>query len=182
MQAVDVLKSVEEEMKNGVTRLQKELSSVRTGRANPGLLDKVVVDYYGAPTPLKQLSNISTPDGRCLVIQPYDKGALKEIESAINKADVGLTPNNDGNVIRIVVPALTEERRKDLVKQVKKVAEDAKVHIRNARRDGLEGLKKVEISEDEAKKQQDLVQKLTDKYTKEVDEAVASKEKEVMTV
>lgn len=182
MQATDVLKNIEVEMKKAIEHLHKELQSVRTGRANPGLLDKVVVDYYGAPTPLKQLSNISTPDGKCLVIQPYDKGALKDIEAAINKADVGLTPNNDGTVIRIVVPTLTEERRKDLVKHVKKVAEETKVHIRNARRDGLEGLKKVEISEDESKKQQDLIQKLTDKYTKEIDEAVVTKEKEIMTV
>ena len=182
MQATDVLKSVEEEMKKGVAHVHKDLQSVRTGRANPGLLDKVVVDYYGAPTPLKQLSNISSPDGKCLVIQPYDKAALKDIEIAISKADIGLTPNNDGSVIRIVVPALTEERRKDLVKHIKKVAEDGKVHIRNARRDGLESLKKVEISDDESKKQHDLIQKLTDKFTKEIDEAIVVKEKEIMTV
>ena len=144
MQAADVLKSVEEQMKKAVSSTQKELQAIRTGRANPGLLDRVVVDYYGAPTPLKQVANISTPDGKCLVVQPYDKGSLKDIEIAINKCDIGMTPNNDGNVIRIVVPALTEERRKTLVKDIKKIAEDNKVAISNSRRDGLESVKKLE--------------------------------------
>ena len=186
MQAADVLKSVEEQMKKAVTLIQKELQAIRTGRANPGLLDRVVVDYYGTPTPLKQVANISTPDGKCLVVQPYDKSSLKDIEIAINKADTGMTPNNDGNVIRIVVPALTEERRKTLVKDIKKIGEDNKVSIRNSRRDGLESVKKLEkdkvISEDQSKKEQDHIQKLTDKYSKEIDELTASKEKEVMTV
>ena len=186
MQAADVLKSVEEQMKKAVSSTQKELQAIRTGRANPGLLDRVVVDYYGAPTPLKQVANISTPDGKCLVVQPYDKGSLKDIESAINKADIGMTPNNDGNLIRIVIPALTEERRKTLVKDIKKIGEDSKVSIRNSRRDALEAVKKLEkdkaISEDQSKKEQDHIQKLTDKYSKEIDELTASKEKEVMTV
>jgi ribosome recycling factor len=182
MQATDLLKNIEEEMKKGVAHVQKELQGVRTGRANPGLLDRVMVDYYGVPTPIKQVSNISTPDGKCLVIQPYEKGSIKEIEIAINKADIGLTPTNDGNVVRVSVPSLTEERRKDLVKLIKKFSEDGKIHLRNARRDGLEGLKKLEVSTDESKKQQDQIQKLTDKFSKEIDELAASKEKEVLTV
>src|SRR3989338_9386265 len=136
MQATDVMKNAEEQMKKAILLTQKELQSVRSGRANPALLDRVMVNYYGAPTPLKQLANISTPDGKCLVIQPYDKNALKEIEIAINKSDLGMTPNNDGHLIRIVIPALTEERRKDLVKLIKKMSEDGKFAIRNERRDG----------------------------------------------
>lgn len=186
MQATDILKHSEENMKKAVGNTQKELQGIRTGRANPGLLDRVVVDYYGAPTSLKQLANISTPDGRCLVIQPYDKNSLKDIETAINKSDIGMTPNNDGSVIRIVVPTLTEERRKELVKIIKKISEDGKVVIRNARRDGLESMKKLEkdkaLSEDELKKQQDQLQKLTDRYTKEIDDVCANKEKDVMSV
>ena len=186
MQVADVLKSVEEQMKKAVSLTQKELQAIRTGRANPGLLDRVVVDYYGAPTPLKQIANISTPDGKCLVVQPYDKSSLKDIEIAINKSDIGMTPNNDGSVIRIVVPALTEERRKTLVKDIKKIGEDNKVSIRNSRRDALESVKKLEkdkaISEDQSKKEQEHIQKLTDKYSKEIDELSAIKEKEVMTV
>lgn len=186
MQVTDVLKNAEENMKKAVAAIQKELQAIRTGRANPALLDRVVVDYYGAPTSLKQLANISTPDGKCLVIQPYDKGSLKEIEIAINKSDLGMTPNNDGSVIRIVIPVLTEERRKELVKVIKKVAEDGKVAVRNSRREGLDSIKKLEkdkqVSEDDSKKQQDQLQKLTDKHTKEIDELSASKEKEVMSV
>ena len=186
MQATDVLKNVEDHMKKALGQTQKELQGIRTGRANPALLDRVMVDYYGAPTPLKQLANISTPDGKCLVIQPYDKNALKDIESGINKSDLGMTPNNDGNVIRIVIPTLTEERRKELVKVIKKFAEDGKVTIRNSRRDGLDSIKKLEkekqISEDDSRKQQDLLQKLTDKYSKEIDDLSATKEKEVMAV
>ncbi|MBI2995271.1 MAG: ribosome recycling factor [Candidatus Melainabacteria bacterium] len=186
MQATDVLKNTEEQMKKTVNSTQKELQGIRTGRANPALLDKVIVDYYGAPTSLKQLANISTPDGKCLVIHPYDKNSLKDIEVAINKSDLGMTPNNDGNVIRIVVPALTEERRKELVKLIKKLAEDGKIGIRNLRRDALELIKKLEkekqVSEDESKKQQEQIQKLTDKHSKEIDELSINKEKEVMTV
>ena len=186
MQATDVLKNAEDQMKKAVVQAQKELQGVRTGRANPALLDRVVVDYYGAPTPLKQLANISTPDGKCLVVQPYDKNAMKDIEIAINKSDLGMTPNNDGNVIRIVIPTLTEERRKELVKLIKKFSEDGKVTIRNIRRDGLESIKKIEkdkqLSEDESRKQQEALQKLTDKYAKEVDDSSALKEKEVMSV
>ncbi len=186
MQAADVLKSLEEHMKKTVGLIQKELQGIRTGRANPALLDRVMVDYYGTPTPLKQVANISTPDGKCLVVQPYDKSALKDIESAINKADTGMTPNNDGSVIRIVIPILTEERRKSLVKDIKKIAEDGKVALRNSRRDALESVKKLEkdktISEDQSKKEQEHIQKLTDKYSKEIDDLSVTKEKEVMTV
>lgn len=186
MQATDVLKNAEDHMKKAVESTRKELLGIRTGRANPALLDRVIVDYYGAPTPLKQLANISTPDGKCLVIQPYDKNSLKDIEVAINKSDLGMTPNNDGNVIRIVIPTLTEERRKELVKVIKKFAEDGKVGIRNFRREGLDAIKKLEkdkqVSEDESRKQQDHLQKLTDKHTKEIDELSAGKEKEVMSV
>ena len=186
MQAIDIMKNTEEQMKKSVESTRKELQSIRTGRANPAILDKVMVNYYGAPTPLKQLANISTPDGKCLVIQPYDKNALKDIEIGINKSDLGMTPNNDGNVIRIVIPTLTEERRKELVKVIKQFAENGKVGIRNSRRDGLEAIKKLEkekqVSEDESRKQQDQLQKLTDKYSKEIDELTSNKEKEVMSV
>lgn len=186
MQATDILKSTEESMKKAIGVTQKELQGIRTGRASPALLDRVVVDYYGVQTILKQLANISTPDGKCLVVQPYDKNSLKDIEAAINKSDLGITPNNDGKVIRIIVPALTEERRKELVKVIKKISEDGKVSVRNLRRDGLESMKKLEkdklISEDEFRKQQDHLQKLTDKYTKEIDGLTNNKEKEVMSV
>lgn len=186
MQATEVLKNIEEQMKKAVSVTQKELLGIRTGRANSALLDRVMVDYYGTLTPLKQLANISTPDGKSLVVQPYDKNALKDIEVGINKSDLGMTPNNDGHVIRIVIPALTEERRKELVKVIKKISEDGKIVIRNSRRDGLESMKKLEkekqISEDESRKQQEHLQKLTDKYTKEIDSLSATKEKEVMSV
>ena len=186
MQATNILKNAEELMKKAIENTGKELHSIRSGRANPGVLDKVIVDYYGTSVPLKQLANISTPDGKSLLIQPYDKNSLKDIETAINKSDLGLTPTNGGNIIRISIPALTEERRKDLVKVVKKYSEEGKVAIRNSRRDGIESIKKIEkekqISEDESRKEQDHLQKLTDKYIKEVDELCASKEKEIMSV
>ncbi|MBI1858133.1 MAG: ribosome recycling factor [Candidatus Melainabacteria bacterium] len=186
MQATNVIKNAEEHMKKAVESTRKELQSIRTGRANPGILDRINVDYYGSPAPLKQLANISTPDGKSLLIQPYDKNSLKDVEAAINKSDLGLTPNNDGNVIRIIVPALTEERRKELVKVVKDQAEKGKIIIRNARRDGIEAIKKLEkdkqLSEDESRKQQDQLQKITDRYTKEIDSSGESKEKEILTV
>lgn len=181
----DVMSGGEDRMKKAVANLHTEFKTVRTGRANPALLDRVEVDYYGTPTPLKSLANISTPDGRSLVIQPYDKGALKEIESAINKAQLGLTPNSDGSVVRIVIPALTEERRKDLTKQVKKIAEDARVSVRNIRRDcdqHLKNFKDKGISEDELRSKADSVQKLTDKYIKEIDQGAKDKEAEIMEI
>lgn len=186
MQATDVLKNAEAQMKKALDAINHEFKSIRTGRANPALLDAINVEYYGTMTPLKQMANISTPDGKMLVIQPYDKSSLKDIESAINKSDLGMAPANDGNIIRLSVPVLTEERRKEIVKVVKKIAEDGKVSVRNARRDGIEGIKKIEkdkaISEDESKKQQEDLQKLTDKYTKEIDTVTASKEKEILSV
>ncbi len=181
----EVISDGEDRMKKAVANLQTEFKTVRTGRANPAVLDKVEVDYYGTPTPLKSLANISTPDGRSLVIQPYDKSALKEIESAINKAQLGLTPNSDGSVIRIVIPALTEERRKDLTKQVKKIAEEGRVAVRNIRRDcdqHLKNFKDKGISEDEIRSKADTVQKLTDKYIKEIDQAAKDKEAEIMEI
>jgi ribosome recycling factor len=181
----EVLASSEDRMKKAVANLAREFQTIRTGRANPALLDRVEVDYYGTPTPLKSLANISTPDGRSLMIQPYDKSSLKAIEQGIHKSDLGLTPNNDGSVIRINIPALTEERRKELTKLVRKFAEESRVAIRNIRRDGADELKKLKeshISEDEIKRQEEALQKLTDKYIKEIDKVTQDKEAEVMEV
>ena len=181
----EVLSSGEERMKKAIESLHREFQSIRTGRANPALLDRVEVDYYGTPTPLKSLANISTQDGRSLMIQPYDKGAIKEIEQAIHKAQLGLTPNSDGTVVRISIPPLTEERRKELSKLVKKFGEDSKVAVRNIRRDCDHELKKFKddgVSEDELKRKDDELQKLTDKYIKEIDHSVKDKETEIMEI
>ena len=176
----------EEKMEKTVAQLQKEFGTIRSGRANPGILDRVMVEYYGAPTPLRQMSQVSVQDGTTLVITPYDKTVMKEIEKAIIKAEIGITPNSDGVCIRLPFPPLTEERRREIAKDVKKLGEDAKVAIRNIRRDMTDGLKKVEkgenLPEDMVKDNQDKIQKLTDKYTANIDSAVAVKEKEVMTV
>lgn len=176
----------EEKMEKAIAQLHREFGSIRSGRANPMILDKVLVDYYGAPTPLRQMSQVNVQDGTNLVITPYDKSILKEIEKAIIKAEIGITPNSDGICIRLAFPPLTEERRKEIVKDVKKIGEEAKVAIRNIRRDMTDDLKKLEKSEnlpeDMVKDNQDKIQKLTDKYTGIVDKAVAEKEKEVMTV
>ncbi len=176
----------EEKMEKAITQLHREFGSIRSGRANPMILDKVLVDYYGAPTPLRQMSQVTVQDGTTLVITPYDKSTLKEIEKAIIKAEIGITPNSDGICIRLPFPPLTEERRKEIVKDVKKIGEDSKVAIRNIRRDMTDDLKKLEKSEnlpeDTVKDNQDKIQKLTDKYTGIIDKAVAEKEKEVMTV
>ncbi|WP_396193885.1 ribosome recycling factor [Fictibacillus barbaricus] len=173
-------------MQKAIGSLRREYSTLRAGRANPSLLDRVQVDYYGTPTPINQLAGVTTPEARLLVIQPYDKTAMGDIEKAILKSDLGLTPSNDGQVIRIAIPALTEERRKDLVKLVKKFAEEAKVALRNIRRDANDDLKKLEkeaeITEDELRRYNDDVQKLTDKYTSEVDSVSSNKEKEIMEV
>ena len=167
-------------------QLSREFGSIRSGRANPAILDKVLVDYYGAPTPLRQMSQVTVQDGTTLVISPYDKTILKEIEKAIIKAEIGITPNSDGICIRLPFPPLTEERRREIVKDVKKLGEDSKVAIRNIRRDMTDDLKKIEKSEnlpeDTVKDNQDKIQKLTDKYTSIIDTNVANKEKEVMTV
>lgn len=176
----------EEKMEKAVGALKKEFASIRTGRANPLILDKVVVEYYGVPTPLRQISQVSVQDGQTLVITPFDKSIIKEIEKAMIKAELGITPNSDGMVIRLTFPPLTEERRKEISKDVKKTAEDAKVAVRNIRRDMTDELKKIEkadnLPEDAVKDNQDKIQKLTDKYVKIIDEVAAEKEKEVMTV
>src|SRR5574344_597514 len=176
----------EEKMEKAVAQLQKEFGSIRSGRANPMILDKVIVEYYGAPTPLRQMSQVTVQDGTTLVITPYDKTILKDIEKAIIKAEIGITPNSDGICIRLPFPPLTEERRKEISKDVKKIGEEAKVVIRNARRDMVDSLKKIEKSEnlpeDLVKDKQDEIQKLTDKYTGIVEKTAEEKEKEVMTV
>lgn len=176
----------QEKMNKAVESLKKEYTSIRAGRANPSLLDKVTVDYYGSPTPINQVGNISAPEARLLLIQPWDKTVLGTIEKAIMKSDLGLTPTNDGNVIRISIPQLTQERRTELVKQVKKKAEEYKVIVRNIRRDSNDDIKNLqknnEISEDEAKRSQEDIQKLTDKYIKELDLVAERKEQEIMEV
>lgn len=180
------LTNAESKMQKAIGAFSRELSSVRAGRANPSLLDRVQVDYYGAPTPVNQLATVTAPEARLLVIQPYDKTAISDIEKAIQKSDIGLSPTNDGNVIRIAIPALTEERRSDLVKLVKKYGEEAKVAVRNIRRDANDELKKLEkdgeITEDELRRSNDDVQKLTDKFIAEVDQISLNKEKEIMEV
>ena len=182
----DILNSGEDKMKKTITETKKEFVNIRTGRANPMILDKINVDYYGSPTPLRQISNVSVQDGHTLVIQPFDKSALSGIEKAVLKSDLGVTPNSDGSNIRISFPPLTEERRKDIVKQVKKLGEDNKVAIRNIRRDMTDGLKKIEkpesIPEDEMKKAQEQIQKTTDRYIKEIDNLVIEKEREVLSL
>lgn len=180
-----VKKNAEDKMKKAVQALKKELSTLRAGRANPALLDRVQVDYYGVPTPINQTGSINTPDPRTILIQPWDKSTLGAIEKAILKSDLGLTPTNDGDVIRINIPPLTEERRAELVKTAKKYGEEAKVAIRNIRRDANDEIKKLEksdISEDEARRHQDDIQKLTDRYVKEINGIMAEKEKEIMEV
>ena len=176
----------EEKMEKAIAQLQREFGTIRSGRANPGILDKVMVEYYGAPTPLRQMSQVSVQDGTTLVITPYDKTIMKEIEKAIIKAEIGITPNSDGTCIRLPFPPLTEERRREISKDVKKLGEDAKVAIRNICCDMTDSLKKIEkndnLPEDMVKDNQDKIQKLTDKYTANIDNAVAVKEKEVMTV
>ena len=176
----------EDKMEKALNQLHREFASVRSGRANPAILDKVVVEYYGAPTPLRQMSQVTVQDGTTLVITPYDKSILKEIEKGIIKAEIGITPNSDGICIRLPFPPLTEERRKEIAKDVKKMGEEAKVAIRNIRREMVEKLKKIEkeenLPEDVVKDNQDKIQKLTDKHTDSIDKSVAEKEKEVMTV
>ncbi|MDC3416370.1 ribosome recycling factor [Aquibacillus salsiterrae] len=182
----DVIKETNEKMSQAVQAFSKQLATVRAGRANPSLLDSVYVDYYGATTPLNQLATISVPEARLLVITPFDKSSTADIEKGILKADLGLSPSSDGNVIRINIPALTEERRKDLVKVVGKYAEEARVQIRNIRRDSNDKLKKLEkngdLTEDELRGFQDDVQRETDTFIKKIDEVAKEKEKEIMEV
>lgn len=179
------LKVYDEKMTKSINSLNSELATIRAGRANPHVLDKLAVDYYGSPTPIQQVANVSVPEARMIQIQPWEKSMLKEIEKAILVSDIGINPTNDGTSIRLIFPELTEERRKELAKDVKKKGEGAKVAIRNIRRDGNDAFKKLkgsDISEDEIKDLEEQLQKLTDKYIKEVDEAVEVKTKEVMTV
>jgi ribosome recycling factor len=184
--AKDVSKSSEDRMKKCVESVIKNLNSIRTGRANAAILDRVVVSYYGAPTPLNQLASISVSSAQQLTVEPYDKSIMVDIERGIVDAELGLSPNNDGSAIRINIPALTEARRKELLKQCKSYGEEGKVALRNVRRDGVDSIKKLEkssdISKDQAKDGTDEMQKLTDKYIKEIDSIVSKKEKEVMTV
>lgn len=176
----------EDKMGKSLSNLQEEYTAIRAGRANPRILDRIQVDYYGTMSPLQSVANISVPEARMIQIQPWDASLIKDIEKAILSSDIGLTPANDGKMIRLVFPELTEERRKELVKDVKKKGEAAKVAIRNIRRDANDAVKKAakanELSEDEQKQQEDKIQKLTDKYISEVDSAIESKSGEVMTV
>lgn len=180
------LNQYDEKMSKSVDALMSEFASIRAGRANPHILDKLKVDYYGTPTPFQQVANISVPEARMIQIQPWESSLIKEIEKAILSSDLGLTPNNDGKVVRLVFPELTEDRRKELVKDVKKKGENAKVAVRNIRRDANDALKKMskdsEISEDEVKQLESDVQKLTDKYIAEIDKAIDDKSNEIMTV
>lgn len=180
------MNEAEDRMKKTVDVLRKELASVRAGRANPAMLEKITVDYYGTPTPVNQLANISIPESRMLIIQPWDKTSMPAIEKAILKSDLGLTPSNDGVVIRLTIPQLTAERRTEIVKTVKKKAEENRVAVRNIRRELIDDIKKVEkekiVSEDESKKGQDKAQKLTDKYIKDIDDVLNKKEIEIMEV
>lgn len=180
------LAEIKGHMQKTVEATQRSFNTIRTGRANASLLDRVVVEYYGTETPLKSLANISTPDATTIVIQPYDKGSMAQIEKAITMSDLGLTPNNDGQVIRLNIPPLTSERRQELVKMAGKLAEEGKVGIRNIRRDAIDAVRKQEksseISEDEARDLQDQIQKVTDDYTKKIDDLLSSKEKDITTV
>ncbi len=176
----------EDLMQKAVQSVQRSFNTVRTGRASTSLLDRIEVEYYGVPTSLKSLANINTPDASTITIQPYDSSSLPTIEKAIQMSDLGLNPSNDGKVIRLLIPPLTEERRKELVKSVGKMAEEGRVSIRNIRRDAIDSTRKLEkkseISEDESATRQDQIQKLTDRYSKKVDELFAEKEKEITTV
>ncbi|HEX3023090.1 MAG TPA: ribosome recycling factor [Lachnospiraceae bacterium] len=180
------VKQYDEKMQKSLESLNEEFGTIRAGRANPRILDKLRVDYYGTPSPLQSVANISVPEARVLMIQPWESSLIKEIEKAIINSDLGLTPSNDGKIIRLSFPELTEERRKDLVKDIKKKAENAKVAVRNIRRDANDAIKKMskasEISEDEVKDLEDQIQKMTDKYVAEMDKAMEAKSKEILTV
>ncbi|MEI6330955.1 MAG: ribosome recycling factor [Pseudanabaena sp. ELA645] len=180
------LTDVEARMQKAVEATQHNFNSVRTGRANASLLDRITVEYYGAETNLKSLANISSPDATTLQIQPFDRSTMRAIEKAISESDIGLTPNNDGSSIRLNIPPLTTDRRKELVKMVSKLAEEGKVAIRNIRRDAIDSLRKLEkskeISEDDSKSQQEQVDKLTEKFVKNIDKVTTEKEKEILTI
>ena len=180
------LKKFEEKMTKTISVFEENLAEIRAGRANPAILNKFMIDYYGTPTPINQVAGISVPEARLIVIQPWDGSILKEIEKEILKSDIGINPNNDGKVIRLSFPELTEERRKEIVKDIRKMAEEAKVAVRSIRRDAIDEAKKAqkdsEISEDELKSAEDNIQKLTDKYVAKIDEVLEAKEKEVMSI
>ncbi|MBP3274040.1 MAG: ribosome recycling factor [Butyrivibrio sp.] len=179
------LKTFNDKMQKSYDFLTEDLASIRAGRANPKVLDKIKVDYYGTPTPIQQVGNVSVPEARIIQIAPWDKTLIKDIEKAIMASDLGITPSNDGTVIRLVFPELTEERRKQLSKDIRKKGEDAKVAVRNVRRDGNDSFKKLkgtEVSEDEIEDLNDELQKITDKFIKDIDQAVEDKTKEIMTV
>lgn len=178
------IKAYDDKMKKTYDHLVNDYLGIRAGRANPHVLDKLRVNYYGTPTPIQQVGNITIPEARMIQISPWEKSLIKDIEKAILASDIGITPSNDGSVIRLVFPELTEERRKDLVKDVKKKAEECKVAVRNIRRDGNDAFKKIakEISEDEVKQLEDELQKLTDRYIKDVDKLMEEKSREILTV
>jgi ribosome recycling factor len=181
----DKIKEYADKMQKSFDFLKEELASIRAGRANPHVLDKIKVDYYGTPTPIQQVGNVSVPEARIIQIAPWDKTLIKDIEKAIMTSELGITPSNDGAVIRLVFPELTEERRKQLAKDIRKKGEDAKVAVRNVRRDGNDALKKLkgsDVSEDEINDLNDELQKITDKFIKDIDQAVEDKTKEIMTV
>jgi len=182
----DFLADAKRRMDKSIEATHHEFNSIRTGRASPALLDRVTIDYYGTPTPLKSLASISAPEARLLVVQPFDPGAIKNIERAIQESDLGQTPSNDGKVVRLPIPSLTEERRKDLVKVVRRVAEDGKVAIRNVRRDIMQHLKELvvngDVGDDEERRAEAQVQKITDEHTKSIDDLLKVKEAEIMEV
>jgi ribosome recycling factor len=181
-----VIAQCEEKMLKTIESLKKDFTNIRTGKANPAILNSVMVSYYGVPTPVSQVGSVSVPDPQSIVVKPWDKSILKDIEKAIQQANLGLNPSNDGEVVRIPIPPLNEQTRKDLAKQAKKVAEDNKVAVRNVRRDGMEQLKKLEkdglITEDELKRYNDQVQKLTDKYIANIDTLAKEKEQDIMSI
>ena len=182
----ETINNTEVKMQKSIDALANEYASIRAGRANPAILDKIKVEYYGTPTPIAQLGNISVPEARTLLIQPWDATVLKEIEKEIQKSDIGINPTNDGKVIRLNFPPLTEERRKALVKDVSKIAENAKVSVRNIRRDSIDKIKALKkdnkITEDDVKEAEDKIQKITDKFVKVIDDMAKDKEKEILTV
>jgi ribosome recycling factor len=182
----DFLADAKRRMDKSIEATHHEFNSIRTGRASPALLDRITIDYYGTPTPLKSLASISAPEARLLVVQPFDPGAIKNIERAVQESDLGLTPSNDGKVVRLPIPALTEERRRDLVKVVRRVAEDGKVAVRNVRRDVMQHLKELvvngDVGDDEERRAETQVQKLTDEHTKTIDDLLKVKEAEIMEV
>ena len=182
----DFLADAKRRMDKSIEATHHEFNSIRTGRASPALLDRITIDYYGTPTPLKSLASISAPEARLLVVQPFDPGSIRNIERAVQESDLGLTPSNDGKIVRLPIPALTEERRKDLVKVVRRVAEDGKVAIRNVRRDIMQHLKELvvngDVGDDEERRAEQQVQKITDEHTKSIDDLLKVKEAEIMEV